>query len=338
MTRLGLGGAPSGADAGSGRSHPPAGPLDHRSATREAAPLETRRPTHPHRPVMTMSDITAIGLWVPPWTPASEGPGELSIVGFDDIPAASWTSPRLTTVHQPIREKGRTRRASAHLGDSRRFRAPPVVELLPTRLVVRGSSGAARQTATGTAEGRRCARSRIPSDPHRVESYTGSHPPAHHEVPTPMAPKLHRLLPMLVIGLLLLAACRRSGGGESASEERAGRTRPVQRRQPRWTDRRVRGRRLDHLHPHHERPGARSSPRSPRPSRAPPSRSRRSRSKAPRLPTTSRPPVARRLTSSAPDRLDRRLRGQAVPAAAIRRVWRLGRLPRRPAGLRPVAG
>jgi DNA-binding LacI/PurR family transcriptional regulator len=71
-------------------------------------------------------------------------PEDLSVVGFDDIPAASWVSPRLTTVHQPIREKGRlaaTRLIDAIDSDGGR---EPSRELLPTRLVVRGSTAPAK--------------------------------------------------------------------------------------------------------------------------------------------------------------------------------------------------
>jgi len=34
-------------------------------------------------------------------------PGRLSVVGFDDTPQATWTSPRLTSVHQPLDGMGR---------------------------------------------------------------------------------------------------------------------------------------------------------------------------------------------------------------------------------------
>jgi DNA-binding LacI/PurR family transcriptional regulator len=63
-------------------------------------------------------------------------PGDLSIVGFDDTaPAAEG----LTTIHQPLREKGRlaAERLLQALG---RAEPLPRAELLPTRLVVRGST------------------------------------------------------------------------------------------------------------------------------------------------------------------------------------------------------
>ena len=90
--------------------------------------------------IMAMSDVTAIGLMGAALDAGVRIPEELSIVGFDDIPASSWTSPRLTTVHQPIREKGR--RAAHRLISAIRTGSDhePVVELLPTRLVVRSSS------------------------------------------------------------------------------------------------------------------------------------------------------------------------------------------------------
>jgi LacI family transcriptional regulator len=93
---------------------------------------------------MTMSDVTAIGIMAGALDAGLRVPEDLSIVGFDDIPAASWTSPRLTTVHQPIREKGRraTHRLISAIRSGPEHR--PVVEILPTRLVVRGSSGAPR--------------------------------------------------------------------------------------------------------------------------------------------------------------------------------------------------
>jgi DNA-binding LacI/PurR family transcriptional regulator len=93
--------------------------------------------------VLTFSDVTAIGLMAAAIDAGIRIPEELSVVGFDDIPAAAWTAPRLTTVHQPIREKGR--RAARRLIDSIRSNdgRGPVTDVLPTRLVIRGSTARA---------------------------------------------------------------------------------------------------------------------------------------------------------------------------------------------------
>lgn len=103
--------------------------------------------------VMTMSDVTAIGVMAAATDAGLSIPDDLSIVGYDDIPAASWTTPRLTTVHQPIRDKGR--RAALQLVHAIRFGAEhvPVVEILPTRLVVRGSTGPPRDLVASIRPG-----------------------------------------------------------------------------------------------------------------------------------------------------------------------------------------
>ena len=107
----------------------------------------------PPTAVMTMSDVTAIGVMQAAIDAGLSIPEDLSIVGFDDIPAASWTTPRLTTVHQPIREKGR--RAAHRLIEAIRSGSEhrPVVEVLPTRLVVRGSTAPPRGAETPIEQG-----------------------------------------------------------------------------------------------------------------------------------------------------------------------------------------
>jgi LacI family transcriptional regulator len=66
-------------------------------------------------------------------------PGELSVVGFDDTPEAVRDQPPLTTVHQPHTDKGAT---AARLLLAPTFDENAHIEL-PTRLVVRASSGPA---------------------------------------------------------------------------------------------------------------------------------------------------------------------------------------------------
>lgn len=66
-------------------------------------------------------------------------PEDLSVVGYDDLPLASWVGPPLTTVRQPLREMGAA--ATQMLIDIARGKAPKVRRLnLSTELVVRDST------------------------------------------------------------------------------------------------------------------------------------------------------------------------------------------------------
>jgi DNA-binding LacI/PurR family transcriptional regulator len=71
-------------------------------------------------------------------------PNDIAIVGFDDVPLASYSSPELTTVHQPIYELGYQAAQMALNGirgeQRQRSGVAPRV-LLPTRLVIRASCG-----------------------------------------------------------------------------------------------------------------------------------------------------------------------------------------------------
>ncbi len=95
--------------------------------------------------VTTVSDVVAIGIMQAASEAGVRVPEDLSVIGYDDIPAASWISPQLTTVHQPIREKGRL--AARLLIDRIRSDSghAPLTELLATRLVVRGTTAPPRR-------------------------------------------------------------------------------------------------------------------------------------------------------------------------------------------------
>ena len=56
--------------------------------------------------VLVMSDAMAIGVLRAARELGLDVPGEISVVGFDDIDISQHTNPPLTTVHQPIRLKG----------------------------------------------------------------------------------------------------------------------------------------------------------------------------------------------------------------------------------------
>jgi DNA-binding LacI/PurR family transcriptional regulator len=68
-------------------------------------------------------------------------PEDVSVVGFDDIPEAASFMPPLTTVHQDFSEVGR-RCVDSVLRQIRNDEEETGTTLVPTRLVVRGSSAA----------------------------------------------------------------------------------------------------------------------------------------------------------------------------------------------------
>lgn len=80
-------------------------------------------------------------------------PGDISVVGFDDIPLAAYFNPPLTTVAQPRVEMGRTaaRLLLERMRDGTLPRRRPV--LMNTTLVVRRSSGAPGGKGPFVAEG-----------------------------------------------------------------------------------------------------------------------------------------------------------------------------------------
>jgi DNA-binding LacI/PurR family transcriptional regulator len=73
-------------------------------------------------------------------------PGEVSIVGFDDIPDASSFTPPLTTIHQDFAEVGR-RCVDALLRQITSSAQPHGTTLVPTQLVVRASTAPPPKTA-----------------------------------------------------------------------------------------------------------------------------------------------------------------------------------------------
>jgi DNA-binding LacI/PurR family transcriptional regulator len=107
-------------------------------ASGQAAFRQLWRAKHHPTAVLAMSDMAAIGLMASAREHGVLLPDELSVVGYDDIPMASWVTPTLTTVRQPIAEKGRqaARLLVAQLG-GKHVRSP---QPLATELVVREST------------------------------------------------------------------------------------------------------------------------------------------------------------------------------------------------------
>lgn len=72
-------------------------------------------------------------------------PGDISVVGFDDISDSAFFVPPLTTVHQDFAEVGRrcVQRALAQIRENEASR--PGTDLVPTRLVIRASTAPPRR-------------------------------------------------------------------------------------------------------------------------------------------------------------------------------------------------
>jgi len=70
-------------------------------------------------------------------------PEDISVIGFDDIKAAAFTLPRLTTINQPLEEIGRI--ATQSLLNRIHNTVPPRDEIVvEPRLVIRESTGPVR--------------------------------------------------------------------------------------------------------------------------------------------------------------------------------------------------
>lgn len=89
--------------------------------------------------VICYDDKLALGLIDALRTAGIRVPDDVAVTGFDDIPFAAVSNPRLTTVAQPAEEMGR--RAADMLVGAIRDKAMPPSELLAVGLQVRESSG-----------------------------------------------------------------------------------------------------------------------------------------------------------------------------------------------------
>jgi len=94
----------------------------------------------PPTAVLAMSDELALGVLDAAATAGLAVPGDLTVVGFDDTPAAAEARKPLTTVAQPHLDKGAT--AARLLLDP--ATDPTTAVILPTTLVVRASAGSPR--------------------------------------------------------------------------------------------------------------------------------------------------------------------------------------------------
>lgn len=89
--------------------------------------------------IFASNDLQAFGAIEAARTLGLRVPQDLSLVGFDDTPAAQWSAPPLTTVRQPFAEMGRVAmRSLVQLADGGELASPRVE--LATELIVRKST------------------------------------------------------------------------------------------------------------------------------------------------------------------------------------------------------
>jgi DNA-binding LacI/PurR family transcriptional regulator len=116
-------------------------PQDLRRGRRAAAANLLDRAERPTA-ILAVSDQLALGVLAAAAERGIAVPGELSVAGFDDIPEAALSTPKLTTVHQPHHRKGSEAVRLLLAG------GPAQTVLLPTELVIRASTAPAPRKET----------------------------------------------------------------------------------------------------------------------------------------------------------------------------------------------
>lgn len=97
---------------------------------------------NPFTALFAYNDLSAIGAI---WAFREAGldvPGDVSVVGFDDIPMAVFSNPELTTIRQPLQQMGRIAAKTLIDQIERRAEFQPEIVIEP-ELVIRASTGPA---------------------------------------------------------------------------------------------------------------------------------------------------------------------------------------------------
>jgi LacI family transcriptional regulator len=97
----------------------------------------------PPTAVFAASDAMALGALGAVHAAGLHVPGDVAIVGFDDVPAAAFSTPPLTTMRQPSVELG-VQAVKALIAQLETPGLPPAMIRLPATLIIRESCGAGR--------------------------------------------------------------------------------------------------------------------------------------------------------------------------------------------------
>lgn len=108
------------------------------------------RTAEPPTAVICANDLIALGLLRAAREVGLAVPADLSIVGFNDIPRSDLLDPPLTTVHVPQHEMG-VRAANLLIAAIEGEPIERKRDILPTRLIVRGSTAAPAKAARRSA-------------------------------------------------------------------------------------------------------------------------------------------------------------------------------------------
>lgn len=122
-----------------------AGSLDSASGFEDGAKLtrELLRESPSFSALIAFDDLTALGVIRALSSAGVRVPDDCSVIGFDDIPAVSFSTPGLTTIRQPMEKMGAlaAERVLAMLSDQEEPSVSgPLLEMLEPALIVRGST------------------------------------------------------------------------------------------------------------------------------------------------------------------------------------------------------
>lgn len=109
------------------------------------------RMDHPPTAVFAHNDHMAMGVMEAARRLGMRIPDDLSIVGFDDVEWARWSTPPLTTVRQPLEDIGAE---AIHMIDAELRGVPFQRGRLDTQLIVRGSTSMLTRRPPGPGRGR----------------------------------------------------------------------------------------------------------------------------------------------------------------------------------------
>lgn len=122
-----------------------AGSLDSNSGFEDGAALTTEllKESASFSAIIAFDDLTALGSIRALSSAGIRVPEDCSVIGFDDIPAVSFSTPGLTTIRQPMEKMGALAvdRVLATLSDQEETAlSGPLLEMLDPALIVRGST------------------------------------------------------------------------------------------------------------------------------------------------------------------------------------------------------